>query len=129
MKSYQQFRNDSLPWYRQVAGLPIDHGTEQEIIQILIEKHKWPDAVELIFARGRKTEHDKVLRLSFVIFMVLWSRVHNDVIEEIASNHHWADEEDQDALSIQVYPGEFLVIPEPSATIAKTKLELLHIIQ
>ncbi|MFC1722009.1 hypothetical protein ACFL0Z_03815 [Patescibacteria group bacterium] len=52
------------------------------------------------------------------IFLALWGGSHPRLLEEIIEHSEWAfsESEEDDDLSLEVYPGEWFIIREPAAT-------------
>ncbi len=111
---HTEYRQRRLPMWRRIAGVS-EEAPWLETLKALVEKKQYAEATELLFCseRGGQLVKD---RIGFGLYLQLWTgQLSPQFIVEIAEHHHWSDKAEK-GLSIEVYPGEFLVIEEPTAT-------------
>ncbi len=108
-----------LPELRHLTSLPDD--TEQkDVLDALITQNHSLEATELIFGT-RRDSRESVLsndEIGWHFFMSLWCGRHPQLTRQIAQHHHWetGSTPAKEGYSMQVYPNDWLVIEEPTAT-------------
>lgn len=107
----------------RIAGVPNDSALSV-VIAALVAKKEFANATELLFGTDRSSEIAIISddRISFAIFMSLWTGRVASFISQIAVNHHWSTKNERPGLAIEVYTSEWIVIQEPSATNLLTTL-------
>ena len=116
-KVYLQRLGNNLRGYRIICSLPED-APITDIVKGLLDQNARGEAVELLFHTERRKEFLNLDKLGWNIFIGLMktSEQNDNLIKQIAENCSWSSEPMTQGLTIQVYPGEWFVIPEPIAT-------------
>jgi surface antigen len=78
-------------------------------------------AVEFLFGVRNQTSYSKDIDAKHnYLFSRLANGNNRELVKEMAANHTWSDEKPQEGYGIEVYPGEWFVMPEPTAGKLKT---------
>jgi len=88
-----------------------------DIVAALVDQKEYAYATETLFgcARGDGAffSYD---RFQGAHYMALWIGRYPDMLKEMAKHHRWQSQRANKGYSFEVFPGEWLVIPEPHAT-------------
>lgn len=118
MSQHEEYQNSSLTWNRCAAGLEPAEGGVAEVLAALLKEEEWANATELLFGTERRQEFGELDHFGYGIFVLLMMGRYPDVLKQFVQHHTWKDKRSQMGLSIEVYPGEYLVVHEPFATVA-----------
>jgi hypothetical protein len=109
-----QYQEAFLKPYKKATGLP-ENASLAQTIEALSEIGQPNEATEMLFG----CERNQMARLGctdFSIFMDFWSNKHPELFKEVVANHVWVQNNQSKGYAIQIYPGEYLLIQEPTAT-------------
>lgn len=111
---HTDFQKTHLPISRKSLGLPED-ATMAQVIEGLAGMNRKMEAVELLFATRR---NNKLLIEDPLAWTIYINCVIADAatIKSIVDNHQWSNNKLAKGFSMQVYPGEWFTIFEPTAT-------------
>lgn len=114
MMKHEEFLQRELPVSQRYAGLP-ETATQAEVVDALVAKGLHAEATELVFCTRRE---GPIMRDSFgrLLYLGLWTgRLRSEFLRELVRNHQWGSGRGK-GFAIEIYPGEFLTITEPTAT-------------
>lgn len=112
-KKYQLYQERYLKMYKKGTNLP-EHATLTQVVCALADIGQFCEATELLFGGERaQLVNDQI---SFLIFMSFWTGNNTELLRQVAGNHTWSSSRPNRGFAIQIYPGEFFVIREPTAT-------------
>ncbi len=119
---HEAYQEERLTLYKWATKLP-DSATLIDVIKALVEIHHFNQATEMLF--GCKWEQVANDRTGRTIYMSLWSGELFELIKVIAENHRWtSNRPNNGCVAIEVYPGEYFVIPK----VIVTELHRLHLL-
>ncbi|MFA5155212.1 MAG: hypothetical protein WC453_02155 [Patescibacteria group bacterium] len=109
---HQSYQEVYFKIYRRATKLP-DSADLAEIISALVDMEQCQEAAEMLF--GCEASNLVANQMDYSIFQSFcYDETSGELIKKIAHKHAWSDDPlAKKGLAIQVYPGEFLIIPEP----------------
>lgn len=114
MGKHEEYQNRYRKMYGAAVGLG-ENATVKEIVSGLVKIKQVMEATEFLFGAERSAPINQD-QLGFQIFMRLMTDRDTELLLEVASNHCWSSSRGNHGFAIQVYPGEWFVIKEPTAT-------------
>lgn len=97
---------------KRMAGLP-EGAPEQSIARKLLEKGAVFEAVDFLFGTTPELAKRHMVERDFRLYLALRAGEQRVLLKEMVEHCHWQKPREKDGLTIQVYPGEWLVIEHP----------------
>jgi hypothetical protein len=111
--SHEMYQKHYLRPYKKATSLPVD-ASLAEVIKALVNIGQPNEATELLFGGERNNVCKD--NMGFLLFMGFWAGETPELLKEVAENHFWSKSIPDKGFAIRVYPDEYLVIKEPTAT-------------
>lgn len=88
-----------------------------DVVAELVDREEYAYATEALFGCNR--DDDTPLsdnQIQWMHYLYLWTGGYPEMLKEMARQHRWQTQRANRGYSFEVFPGEWLVIPEPYAT-------------
>ena len=108
-------RNSIQSWVRNHTGLPPEASVLETVRKLIKQGQAAGYAAEMIFGMRRDTSGNVLNSdpIAWHLFIKLWSGRYPHLLLMLAEHHKWSDARATSGYSMEVFPGEWLVVEEP----------------
>lgn len=114
MSLYEEYQNKFKKIYLRFLDLQKDAKIE-DIVECLIKSGYIKEATELLFGCDENSFINQY-NLGFSVFSYFVTGKNTELLLEVVRNYHWVSSPGNEGFAIHVYPNEWFLIEEPTAS-------------